>query len=150
MSLAWLLDFGAGRYAAVPHRQQLQLLHQPQVQALAFAPAHAAQVLIWGEHCVPVLDFGRWCGSTATAQGAVLGLYAYTPAAGAGHRLGALWLAGPPTVVRVDDAQACELPPQRQAWRAACMACWKDERLGPVPILDLAALFEPTPTQLAA
>lgn len=143
MSLAWLLDFGAGRFAAVPYRQQLQLLHQPAVQALAFAPAQATQVLIWSEHCVPVLNFGLWCAQVATAQGGVLGLYAYAPAPGAAHRLGALWLAAPPTVVRVDDAQACELPPERQAWRAASVACWKDERVGPVPILDLAVLFEP-------
>jgi hypothetical protein len=142
MNLAWVLDFGAGRFAAVAHRQQLQLLHEPDVHALAFAPAHAPQVLIWGEHCVPVLDFGHWCGGAPTGGNGTLGLYAYMPANGGTHRLGALWLAAPPVVAKVDDERACELPAEREHWRGACLSCWEDRRRGAVPIIDLARVFE--------
>ncbi len=174
MSLAWVLDFGAGRFAAVAHRQQLQVLHEPEVHALAFAPASAPQVLLWGTHCVPVLDFGHWTGeapTVSTERGRVLGIYAYMPESGQTHgrahahshshshshdhanananananALGALWLAAPPVVAPVDDLRACELPAAREGWRDVSLSCWQHERCGAVPIIDLGRVFGSRP-----
>lgn len=145
MSLAWILDFGAGRRAALAQRQQLHLVHAPQVQPLAFAPDCARDLLLWNGRCLPVLDFGAWYGTGSTAARDLLGVYAYHDEAGGSHRLGALWLAAPPLRVEVDDAQACDLPPPCEGWRGFSLGCFRDERFGAVPIIDLARIFEVPP-----
>ena len=142
---AWVLDFGNGRRAAVAHSQQLHLELAPKVLPMLLAPRSARHLLLWNEHCLPVLDFGAWCDQGAgadesTARG-LLSVYAYAGKDGT-HRLGALWLAQAPVRVDVDDARACELPQQLEQWRGLCTACFDDERFGAVPIVDLSRIFE--------
>lgn len=149
MSTAWVLDFGQGRRAAVAQRQQLHLMHTPEVQALAFAPVSAKHVLLWNGRCLPVLDFGSWRGERPTADGNLLGVYAYTDPGGGSHRLGALWLSAPPVVAKVNDEQACELPTEREEWRGFSASCYHDERFGAVPIIDLARVFEAPPAPIS-
>jgi hypothetical protein len=143
VSSAWILDFGAERRAAVAQRQQVHLVHEPRTQALPFAPAAAQQLLMWNGHCVPVVDFGRWQHEAPTPQPGLLGVYAYHDAALGSHQFGALWLASPPVRVEVDDLQDCELPPERESWRLFSLSCFRDQRLGTVPIIDLARVFLP-------
>jgi hypothetical protein len=141
MSAAWVLDFGADRRAAVAQRQQVHLAHEPQTQALPFAPRAAQQLLLWNGHCVPVIDFGAWAGEAPTAKTGLLGIYAYLDQAQGTHQLGGLWLAAPPVRVEVDDALACELPSGREGWRSFSLSCFRDPRLGTLPIIDLAQVF---------
>lgn len=142
MSTAWILDLGGERRMAVAQRQQLHLMHEPQTQTLAFAPAHAQHLLLWSARCVPVVDFGSWCQGEATPAHGLLGVYAYVDEAGSQHQFGALWLASPPVRVEVDDAQGCELPPELEGWRGFSLSCFRDERFGSVPVVDLARIFE--------
>jgi hypothetical protein len=142
MSGAWVLDLGGERRLAVALRQQLQLMHDPSTQLLAFAPPAANRLVLWNGQCVPVIDFGAWELGAPTprpGQPGLLGIYACGEGRHDAPRFGALWLAAPPVRVEVDDADACELPPRHAHWHA--VACFRDPRFGAVPIVDLSRIF---------
>ena len=140
MSVAWVLDLGVDRRVAVAQRQQLQLVHEPQVCAVAWAPACAQNVLLWNGHCIPVLDFGTWSNAEPTPRG-LLGIYAYFNDSLGTHQFGGLWLAAPPVRVDVDDSQDCELPLEREPWRPFSLSCFRDAQSNVVPIIELAQIF---------
>jgi hypothetical protein len=143
---AWLLDLGADRRAAVAFGEQLHLIHQPEVFAVATAPAHCAQVLFIGARCVPVFDPLRWfdagAGEPAGAPRCA-GVYQYRPVGQATVDLGAIWLAAPPRRIEVEDSMSAALPhAETERWRAIAHGCVADAQ-GLVPILDLARVFAP-------
>jgi hypothetical protein len=139
---AWLLDLGDCR-AAVGVREQVHLVHEPATAELAGAPAHCRHVIFWNGRCVPVMDLDRWLHPTRATDPATgprcLGIYAYQPDVDAAVEFGALWLAGPPQRIDVDDASATPLPPGAR-WPAIASACFTGGS-GPVPILDLPRIF---------
>lgn len=139
---AWLLDFGGGCRAAVGLRQQLHLIHSPEVADVTAAPAHCAQVLFFGERCVPVFDIGVWLGLDGSAGNRrYLGIYAFSGQRGEAAGCGALWLRAAPRRIRVEDAQARPLPQlYASRWALISHACFADEA-GAVPVLDLYRMF---------
>jgi len=139
---AWLLDVGGGCRAAVGLRQQVHLMHDPEVAAVPASPWHCTQVVFFGGRCVPVFDIGRWLGrDDAAGSRRYLGIYAF--AAGPGHApgFGALWLQAAPKRITVDDRQACPLPDQcTERWASIAHSCFADDS-GAVPVLDLHRMF---------
>jgi chemotaxis signal transduction protein len=140
---AWLLDVG-GRRAAVGVREQVHLMHEPQVAELAATPAHCRHVLFWNGRCVPVMDLDVWLTARGTLRMPMakrhVGIYAYQPDASGAIDFGAFWLARPPQRIDVDDADAAPLPADGAGWSRIATACFADG-VGPVPILDLARIF---------
>lgn len=138
---AWLLDFGSGCRAAVGLRQQVHLIHRPEVADVPAAPRHCAQVVFFGPLCVAVFDLGQWLDREASAgDGRLLGIYAYG-APGEAPGLGALWLRAAPRRVIVENGQAGPLPePDRDRWVRIAHSCFHDE-VGSVPVLDLRRMF---------
>lgn len=157
---AWLLDFGAGRRAAVGLREILHVAYAPQIFAVPQTPPHCSRVLIAEERILPVWDVAAWLGSATPGRQSAL-------AAIVGHQrnrrgpvsLGALLIAEPPLRILVGDEDACELPSTSARWRAISMSC-VDYRGEALPILDLRLMFSdalaagrasamPTPKQVA-
>jgi chemotaxis signal transduction protein len=139
---AWLLDFGGGCRAAVGLRQQLHLIHSPEVAEVPATPAHCAQVLFFAERCVPVFDIALWLGVDPSARNRrYLGVYAFRGERGEAPGCGALWLRAAPRRISVDDAQARALPEHNASrWALISHACFADDA-GAVPVLDLHRMF---------
>jgi hypothetical protein len=140
MTSAWILDFGARRRVAVGSREQIHLLTSPLAHELPAAPPACRHLLFWNGRVVPVLDLGLAISGVPSEGGRqLLGIYAY--ARGAQHDVGAIWLAVPPRLVRVDDSMACALPVEWQRRSGYVLSCIKLDGQ-PVPILDLTAWFD--------
>jgi len=139
---AWVLDIGPCR-VAVGVREQVHLMHEPAAAEVAATPPHCRHVIFWNGRCVPVMDLGRWLYRTP-APGLVerrhLGIYAYVPHGESTLDFGALWLAGPPQRVEVDDADSAHLPADGGRWTPIAPACFADAK-GAVPVLDLTKIF---------
>jgi len=142
---AWLLDLGSGLYAAVGEPEIIHVLPDvPTLFAVPQAPAHCRQVLVWQGAIVPLMDIatrlvGRPNGVTAAGGRIVIAAFQERP--GAPARQGALLLNAAPVRIRVNDDQACELPQAPPAWRRLAAACFEHSQRGPVPVLDLPAVF---------
>ena len=144
---AWLLDFGSGCRAAVGLRQQLHLVHSPEVAEIPATPVHCAQVVFFGERCVPIFDLGLWLGRDGSAgERRYLGIYAFSGAPGEVPGCGAFWLRAAPRRIAVDDAQSRPLPERDTTrWALIAHSCFADDA-GAVPVLDLHRMFsEPLP-----
>lgn len=146
-AVAWVLELGQGRCAAVGERELLHLLPQPQLFAVPMAPAYCARVLPWQDRLLPVWDVSAWAGGEA-ADTELVAVVGYQRRAGQAPLFGALVLAEPPARVPVDDGQACGFPDD-VPWQDIACACFShDER--PVPILDLRRMFAAPLRSLAA
>jgi hypothetical protein len=141
MIQAWLLDLGAGRWAAVGDREQVHLLHDPAAHRVPWTPRSASQVLLWNGRCVPVVDLGIRLGDVPSyTVSRLLGLYAYLESPGNAVAFGALWLAAAPRRISLDAPRMVDLPSPQAAWREVAISCfqWQD---APVPVLDLTRVF---------
>jgi hypothetical protein len=125
--------------------------------------AHARCVIAWEGRLLPLLDAGALLSGNADDWGEyptaatsslqnVVAIVAYTPRgpAAAEAELGALLLRRLPERVEVADEQACDLPAPWTGWGSLFVSCFEHPEHGPVPILDLAALFAPPELQRAA
>ena len=141
MSLAWLLELGAGYRAAVGGRELVHLLYAPASYPVPRTPTHARRVLHWQGHLLPVLDLASRLGGEANVSDQLIaGVFAYQGKRGGPAQYGAIWLAAPPARVDVEDSQASDLPEPVSAWEAIAISCFAHEGAS-VPILDLRRLY---------
>ncbi|MGA2187356.1 MAG: chemotaxis protein CheW [Steroidobacteraceae bacterium] len=150
----WLLPMRGKMHFAVGARELVYVLpEEPQIHQVPLAPAAAPGVIVWENRVVPIIDVGLLLGGTheaaddrtmsLAAMRYVAGIVAYAgdAAADGGVELGALIFRKVPEQVEVSDDQARELPDELVAHAALFTSCFEHVDLGPIPVLNLAALF---------
>jgi hypothetical protein len=100
-SVAWVLDLGHGRLAAVGEREQFHLMYGVRPFEVPLTPPHCRSALMWAGEPVPVVDLGVWLdGVPSRVASGFLGMYGYQDGHpgpdGPAVRFGALWLSAPP------------------------------------------------------
>ena len=146
---AWILQVSHHHRVAVGQRELLHLADAAETFDVPLAPAHCAQVVLWRDNLLPLMDIAYWLG-VASTDGAkkYIGILGYQDKRGAAPQFGALWLAAPPVRATVSDDQACPLSPDAP-WSRIAACCFNDGH-GPVPILDIHRLFSrPLDTRFA-
>ena len=137
---AWLLDLDAGFQAAVGHLELLHLLEYPDCYPIPGSPSHCAVALLWEDEILPVVDLAAWLhGQPMDPLPRLVAVVQYSSADTTIDR-GALVLAGPPTLIQVDDELACELPEAPTGWSRVAISCF-DWQARAVPVVDLARIF---------
>ena len=85
--------------------------------------------------------------TNTTEKERYIGIVGYQTKQGKAPQLGAIWLTQPPTLVIVNDDQACSLSKAGMEWSTLATACFTHEddtnEFVPVPILDLMRIFVP-------
>jgi chemotaxis signal transduction protein len=132
---AVLLDLGEGRYAAIAPQEMVEVLVEPRTMELADAPLHRCEFLEWRGKLLSVFDVARWQAPDAP-QGGFLAVVAYQTDDVTRH--GCLRLAAFPSLVSVDETQACALPDA--SWHGVARSCFREADAA-VPVLRLSALF---------
>lgn len=142
---AWLLDLGRGLHAAVGELEMVHVLPDaPTLFEVPQTPDYCRQVLVWQGEVLPLMDVAMRLVARPASESGSRGLIvvtAFQQYPGAAPRHGALLLSTAPVRIRVNDAQACELPESQPVWRRLAVACFEHSDRGPVPVLDLRALF---------
>jgi chemotaxis signal transduction protein len=155
-SNGWLLYLNGGLRAAIGLRQMLYVLpEEPTTYTVPKTPAHAARVLVWQEHLVPLIDLhvylygGGQLGSGASNSQAMVGVVACAMGSESESRtaFGAFLMSRAPDRIQVSDSQACALPDELATWVAVAASCFRHPLLGPVPVLDLPAILAPVVTK---
>lgn len=139
---AWLLDLGGTTRAVIGQDEFLHLAQRPQIHQVPCAPAHCRQVALWEGIPLPLFQATVWADPAAAGLPATfVAVVGYQPAGTSTPAFGALALGATPQRIEVDDADACDLPPDLLVWRRISCACIA--RAGrALPVLDLGRLFE--------
>lgn len=146
---AWLLQFDSQHRAAVGQRELLHLNQTASRYPVPLAPAFCREVIYWQGRPIPLLDIAILLGNdeTTATKEKYIGIVGYQTKQGEAPQLGAIWLAKPPSLVIVNDDQACSLSNAGMEWSALATACFNHEddtnEFVPVPILDLMRIFVP-------
>lgn len=136
---AWLLDLGHSMRAAIGSRELVQILEHPVLHAVPLSPSYGCHVLIWQKHLVPVISLSMRVAALATGQ-SLVALVAYQEFVHQAPKLGAVFLASPPTRIEVNDTQATAQDDCLTDWKGLAISCF--EREGAlVPVLHLNRLF---------
>ena len=146
----WLLHLNGGLCAAIGLRQMLYVIpDEPATYAVPKTPPHAARVLVWQEHLVPLIDLNVYLnggGSGASNSQTLVGIVAcasgFEPQSSA--IFGAFLMSRAPDRIQVSDSQACPLPDPLASWAPIAASCFRHPEHGPVPILDLPAILVPS------
>ncbi len=147
--MAWLLHLPGGPRAAVG---ELEMVHvvpsSPALFEIPLSPFYCRNVVVWRDEVLPLMNLaarvtGEAVAQTETIAGIenLVGIVAYQSCSDGAPRKGALVLGGAPARIRVSDVQACALPASEQGWRPITISCFKHPDHGPVPVLDLPAVF---------
>jgi hypothetical protein len=152
ISNGWLLYLNGGLRAAIGLRQMLYVLpDEPVTYTVPKTPAHAARVLVWQGHLLPLIDLhvyhcggGRFDSGASNSQ-AMVGVVACATGSESesSTTFGAFLMSRAPDRIQVSDSQVCGLPDEPATWAAIAASCFRHPLLGPVPILDLPAILTP-------
>lgn len=140
---AWLLEPEAGMSIAVGERELIHLVEHPSLYPALEQPSYARWRFQWRNAQVPIVDLAALIAGRAgqrEREPELVGVFAYRAAPDAGTSLGALSLSNVPVRQRVDDQQACNLPPTLKAWAPLSCSCFEHEDVV-YPIIELAAVF---------
>jgi hypothetical protein len=156
ISNGWLLYLNGGMRAAIGLRQMLYVLpDEPTTYTVPKTPAHAARVLVWQGHLVPLIDLhvylcggGRFGSGPSNSQ-AMVGIVACAigSESESSTTFGAFVMSRAPDRIQVSDSQACGLPDELATWAPIAASCFRHPLLGPVPVLDLPAILTPVVTK---
>ncbi len=146
---AWLLNLRGGLSAAVG---ELELIHiipfAPLLFEVPVSPRYCRNVVLWHDHIVPLMDLTARVTSRVVEQAVpiagmqyLVGIVAHQERAGGSVQYGALSMDKPPVHIQVGAGQACDLPASLQGWRRIAISCFEHPGHGPVPVLDLPAVF---------
>ncbi|HEX8962029.1 MAG TPA: chemotaxis protein CheW [Rhodocyclaceae bacterium] len=134
---AILVEYAAGRFAAIAFADMVEVLDGPEVLRVPFAPGHCEALTEWYGHRLPVFDLAAWNGTPPDGWQRFCVVVSYPH--GGSRRYGALRAVSFPRIVEVDDVAAAPLPDA--SWRGFARSCFRHgERT--VPVLALEQLFE--------
>jgi chemotaxis signal transduction protein len=140
---AWLLDFGQDFRAAVGTRVLLQIIDNPRLHPVPYAPRYCRNVLSWQSRLLPVMDMAACLGGTELTS-SLVAIAGFRERPGAPMRFGAMLLASVPDAIVVRDDQSCSLPESHPGWSNLAIACFGYQGEA-VPILHLERIFSSFP-----
>ncbi|HTT07913.1 MAG TPA: chemotaxis protein CheW [Gammaproteobacteria bacterium] len=142
---AWLLPIAPEAYVAVGEGEIAHILSGwLSLHPVPRSPRWCHDVFLWQRQVVPLFDLGilvRHESAVSVAGGQVIMIVAYAAATG-DVRFGGLRLGGLPFSRKVTDDQICDYPSNYDGWEHIAISCFTDPSHGPVPVLDLARLFD--------
>lgn len=158
---AWLLPLPGGWHVAVGEAELTHILPDPpRLFPVPGAPQHCRLALLWEAEPLPLMELHRRLGGRTVDTGGdeagdgpgVVAVVAFREHDRAPVSHGALRLAGIPVRAAVTDADACPVPPGLLADGTLTASCFEHPAHGPVPVLDLEAVFrgpgEPSTTRI--
>jgi hypothetical protein len=141
---ARLVEYGPGRYIALPPHTVFALIERPTFVGVPGAVGHAYGLLVWQDSRVPLLDLNSLLHSDAdidlTSAPRYALIVAYQSVARGSVAYGAIGLVQLPQSITVSDNDQCELPTDSKLWSQLALSCFKYEGCE-VPILDTLRLF---------
>jgi chemotaxis signal transduction protein len=144
---AWLLNLGGDCYGAVGQLHLVHLVVAPACSDVPYTPYYCKKVSVWQGNILPVMDLAsRLAGHSLLLEEngeSLLGIVAFQEAKDQSPRYGGILLSDTPLRIEVTDEQASELPEHLSAWQDLSSACFEHPKHGPVPILNLPAVFSP-------
>ena len=144
---AWLLELGGDRLAAVALHELVEVLSRPRRFHVPLAYPTCHEVIVWRDEILPVVDLRHAAGAGArpgAGAASVTAVAAYQLAPGQRLRHGAFELNAMPKTIEVSDEMSCPPPGSGEPLGALALACFSYQNL-PVPVVDLARLFEEGP-----
>lgn len=139
-SKAWLLPQVEGIKFAVAEQEMQEYLVSPMVFPVPLAPAHCAAVIAWHGNIIPLMDLRTLLGvdDVLPAKDVVVLAYQVQPLAPLNYL--ALVLGGVPSMIRVSDEQACELPvTYSEILQTVALACFIHDEVETI-VLDVTYL----------
>jgi hypothetical protein len=101
--------------------------------------------MVWQQRLVPCIDLHAYLFGTLRSEAAkVVGIIGSGAAATDCAEWGALMLSRAPERIQVSDDQGCDLPDTLAVWAPLAVSCFVHPVHGPVPILDIPALLDPS------
>jgi len=141
ISDAWLLETNDSLSIAIGDHEMVEYVHAPVCFSVPGSPEYCNSVLFWQNNLVPVMDFGVLFDQPVVADSNLISLVVYQEEPGSPLQYVAIKVITAPEKIRVDDAQACELPDENIAdlLKLLCLSCFSHEDQ-PVMILDINRL----------
>lgn len=144
---AWLLTLSHNFPVAVGEFELIHVIPDPPTPfAIPRTPRYCRHVIAWERKILPVMDLAhRLLGEVALTERSAVNVSTFVAVVAyyteGTLRYGALLLDRVPARIRVDDDQACVLAEPLSGWGALALSCFTHQEYGPVPVLDLAAIF---------
>jgi hypothetical protein len=148
LNRAWLLDFGRGLQAAVGIHEMSHVLLETRLYEIPRAPYYCAEVLVFERMILPVMDVISLIEQQRIVREGhdVIGIAVYQEATTGDLNYAAMHLATMPTLLFVDNRDACELPQHLAYWQPYAWSCFLYEEK-PIPIIDFTRLYAPEDTR---
>jgi len=144
---AWLLNLGGGHYGAVGQLHLVHLVAAPPCSDIPYSPFYCQKVFVWQGNILPVMDLtSRLAGHPVLLEedgDSLMGIVAFQETAEESPQYGGILLSAPPLRIDVTDEQATDLPEHPAGWLILGSACFEHPKHGPIPILNLPAIFSP-------
>jgi hypothetical protein len=150
---AWLLTIDNECHVAVGERELMHIIaDEVEYVVAAGAPEGAGACIVWQNHQLPLFDVAAALRPDQAASGAtvqpeiasgraIFAIAAYQHCNENQVKFGAIPVRALPERIEVADDSGCDLPPELAGWRVLAHSCFKHERLGAVPILNLVRVF---------
>jgi hypothetical protein len=149
---AWLLTMHGGCCAAVGERELVHIISD-EVERVVVpgSPERTNEFIVWQNRRLPLFDVTAALGEHELANdsaavsvetsGAIIVIAAYQISRESQIKFGAIPVGALPERIEVADDSGCDLPPQSVGWTGLAHSCFRHQRHGAVPILDLSRVF---------
>ena len=151
---AWLLTMNGGCRVAVGEGELVHVIAD-EVERIV-VPSKCGRIrefIVWQNRQLPLFDVAGVLRAdnsasdamtTATnSSGGIVVIAAYQLSNASQVEFGALSVHALPERIEVADDSGCELPPESAGWRGLAHSCFKHQKHGAVPILNLGRVFAP-------
>jgi hypothetical protein len=150
---AWLLTMNGGRCAAVGERELVHIISDEVERVDVPGVAERSNAfIVWQDRRLPLFDVTAALREhdfandpvavPARKSEAIIVIAAYQISNESQIRFGAIPVCVLPERIEVADNSGCDLPPQSTGWKGLAHSCFRHQRLGAVPILDLGRVFD--------
>jgi hypothetical protein len=151
---AWLLTMDGGYRAAVGERELIHIIAD-EVQRVVNPGGSEwfSEFIVWQKRQIPLFDVaaalrddnlaGDPMAAAANNGGAIIVIAAYQRSNTSQIEFGAFSVRALPERIEVTDDSGCNLPPESARWRGLAHSCFKHQKHGAVPILNLGRVFAP-------
>ncbi len=136
-SKAWLLKYNNNRAVAISVHAMQELIFEPELQELPYAPDYCRHLYHWNDLIIPVMNLTTLiCDKTETSHQILIVAFKQITQI----RFGAFQLNDNPELIEVSDNDFCRQAEQSDLWSQISLSCFRNKNKE-IPILDLAKLF---------
>lgn len=147
-AMAFLIEYGSGRYIALPPHVTYALIEKPAFLTVPGVADYAYGLLVWQGRYLPFIDLNTFLHVDSrldlnSAPNYAL-IVAYQSFPHCSLEYGAIALPTLPRNITVCDKDQCNLPDDWNQRMAPATSCFLHEGR-PVPIVDTSRMFNPIP-----